>query len=325
MVSFRQSVGPDHYIREQLKYSPHTLEITGMNPRTFGQPPVYTENNGRKFIRLADRAIRFGTYEYKDEGRDLEGGRGAMAAGQPVSFITRVQGVRVLRSFIPVIDVPDPFVVSIVTDYRMVEEVVSHQLLHDLMLSALVLAAVAVGSYVLCGYLIRPLSDIIRKVEEIAKGNFEAQIRIRRKDELGLLAGSLASYTRELEQKNREIEQQASHDPLTGVKNRFAFNADMEKQLAVLRPKGGSLSLVFIDFDRFKEINDMFGHSLGDRLLMKAAGRMEAALGGRGGVYRNQAGPAHPRDYREPGHEQGRVHDCETAGAAGDRGAYGDR
>lgn len=293
IVSFRQSVGPDHYVREQLKYSPYTLEITGMNPRTFGQPPVYSENNGRRFIELANRAIRFGTYEYKDEGRDLEGVRSAMAAGQPVSFITRAQGLRVLKSFIPVLDAPDPFVISIVADYRMIDEVVNHQLLHDLMLSALVLAVVSAGSYVLCGYLIRPLSVIIRKVNEIAHGDFDAQIRIDRKDELGLLAGrvnamagSLASYTRELQEKNREIGRQASYDPLTGAKNRFAFNADMEQQLARLRHEGGSLSLVFIDFDRFKEVNDIFGHSLGDRLLTEAAARMEGGVGSAGGVYR---------------------------------------
>ncbi|MCZ8523965.1 MULTISPECIES: bifunctional diguanylate cyclase/phosphodiesterase [Paenibacillus] len=293
IASFRQAVGPDQFIREQLKDSGFTLEITGINPRTFGQPPIYTENNGRKFIELADRAIRFGTYEYKDEGRDLQGVHEAMGTGKQVSFVTQAQSRNVFKSYIPVLDVPDPFVIAIVTDDQMIEEVVQRQLLHDTWLSAVVLVVVAVGSYVLCGYLIRPLNVIVRKVNEIAEGNFETQVRVNRKDELGLLAGrvnamadSLASYTRELHGKNLEIAHQASHDPLTGMKNRFAFNSEIGHCLAGLRDRGGNVTLVFIDLDRFKEVNDMFGHSLGDRLLTAAAERMEAALGNQGSVYR---------------------------------------
>jgi diguanylate cyclase len=69
----------------------------------------------------------------------------------------------------------------------------------------------------------------------------------------------------------------AHHDALTALPNRAAFNERLEAQLADAKASGKSFALLCMDLDRFKEINDVFGHVTGDALLQEVARRLEGA------------------------------------------------
>ena len=69
----------------------------------------------------------------------------------------------------------------------------------------------------------------------------------------------------------------AHHDALTGLPNRSFFNARVDQEIAALAP-GKSLGVLCLDLDRFKEINDLFGHAAGDRTLQTFAVRIDALL-----------------------------------------------
>ena len=69
----------------------------------------------------------------------------------------------------------------------------------------------------------------------------------------------------------------AHHDALTGLPNRSFFNARVDQEIAALEP-GKSLGILCLDLDRFKEINDLFGHATGDRTLQVVASRIGALL-----------------------------------------------
>ncbi|MBB6505031.1 diguanylate cyclase (GGDEF)-like protein [Sphingomonas endophytica] len=69
---------------------------------------------------------------------------------------------------------------------------------------------------------------------------------------------------------------QARRDDLTGVSNRTAFREQFEDRLRMLPEAGGKLALYWLDLDRFKEINDTFGHLAGNALLAAVAGRLRA-------------------------------------------------
>ena len=69
----------------------------------------------------------------------------------------------------------------------------------------------------------------------------------------------------------------AHHDALTGLPNRSFFNARVDQEIAALEP-GMSLGILCLDLDRFKEINDLFGHATGDRTLQVVASRIGALL-----------------------------------------------
>ncbi len=72
----------------------------------------------------------------------------------------------------------------------------------------------------------------------------------------------------------------ARHDALTDLPNRAAFNQHFETTLKRSAAANESFALVSIDLDRFKEINDLFGHSVGDALLCEVSRRLQAATGG---------------------------------------------
>jgi diguanylate cyclase (GGDEF)-like protein len=70
----------------------------------------------------------------------------------------------------------------------------------------------------------------------------------------------------------------AKHDALTGLPGRVYLRAQLEKAVADFKARGTRFAIIFLDFDRFKIVNDSLGHSSGDDLLKEVARRMEAAL-----------------------------------------------
>jgi len=75
-----------------------------------------------------------------------------------------------------------------------------------------------------------------------------------------------------------ELRHQASHDPLTDLPNRSLLLERIERALSVGALEGHSVSVLVLDLDRFKEINDALGHAVGDQLLREVAKRLHAAL-----------------------------------------------
>jgi diguanylate cyclase len=73
------------------------------------------------------------------------------------------------------------------------------------------------------------------------------------------------------------VEYLAHHDVLTGLPNRSAFNDTLSRVIADAERRRDTFAVVFMDLDRFKEVNDVFGHSIGDGLLRELAKRLKAA------------------------------------------------
>ena len=77
-----------------------------------------------------------------------------------------------------------------------------------------------------------------------------------------------------------ELAHQARHDQLTGLLHHQAFLRELEQELERGARYGHGLALVFLDLDRFKEINDTYGHQEGDRALRRLAGLLRESLRG---------------------------------------------
>ncbi|MFO1038475.1 MAG: EAL domain-containing protein [Geminicoccaceae bacterium] len=71
---------------------------------------------------------------------------------------------------------------------------------------------------------------------------------------------------------------EARHDGVTGLPNRQLFDARLRQALALARRTGGRVGLLLVDLDRFKEVNDRYGHPAGDRLLGAVAERLVGAV-----------------------------------------------
>jgi diguanylate cyclase (GGDEF)-like protein/PAS domain S-box-containing protein len=87
----------------------------------------------------------------------------------------------------------------------------------------------------------------------------------------------------------RQIQFLAHHDPLTGLANRASFHGRLDQEIRLVGAGGRKLAVLCLDLDRFKEVNDLFGHAAGDAMLVGVArvaggllaeGQMMARLGG---------------------------------------------
>jgi diguanylate cyclase (GGDEF)-like protein/PAS domain S-box-containing protein len=75
-----------------------------------------------------------------------------------------------------------------------------------------------------------------------------------------------------------ELAYRADHDMLTGLPNKRLLTERLEKAMAAARGTGRMVGVLLVDLDRFKGVNDSFGHTLGDKLLRQAAGRLSALM-----------------------------------------------
>lgn len=78
--------------------------------------------------------------------------------------------------------------------------------------------------------------------------------------------------------REAELVFRAHHDDLTGLPNRALLSERLQQELARTRRAGKQLALLFLDLDRFKNVNDTLGHDCGDQLLREAAKRLSACL-----------------------------------------------
>jgi diguanylate cyclase (GGDEF)-like protein/PAS domain S-box-containing protein len=114
-------------------------------------------------------------------------------------------------------------------------------------------------------------------------GAFAGACSVQRKplpEELGLISksGQLAAIAIEQRQLADKLAYQAQHDALTGLPNRALFEDRLHRALAQARRQGWMAAVLFVDLDRFKQINDTLGHSVGDLLLQQVAHRLEGCI-----------------------------------------------
>lgn len=79
-------------------------------------------------------------------------------------------------------------------------------------------------------------------------------------------------------QAEQHIRYLAHHDPLTSLPNRATFHARLDQEIATTKESGKKCAVLCFDLDRFKEVNDLFGHAAGDRVLQTVAARVTAIL-----------------------------------------------
>jgi diguanylate cyclase (GGDEF)-like protein len=105
-----------------------------------------------------------------------------------------------------------------------------------------------------------------------------AQKTTRADQELLQLSSHLAAVAIEQRRLYDWMEFQARHDSLTGLPNRLYFMELLEHALIDAASREGTLAVLFIDLDRFKQINDTLGHAMGDRLLKEVGSRLRRLL-----------------------------------------------
>jgi len=106
-------------------------------------------------------------------------------------------------------------------------------------------------------------SELIKKNLLLNEGNATLEKLLEAKNR------ELNEKNRELEKKITEVEYLSVTDSLTGIYNRRMFEIMMDKEVSRAKRYTHALSLVIVDIDYFKKVNDKFGHKVGDKILNK--------------------------------------------------------
>jgi diguanylate cyclase (GGDEF)-like protein len=128
--------------------------------------------------------------------------------------------------------------------------------------------------------LFQPVASMRNGVLKLRSGELDHRILIARNDELGELAAAFNSMTEALHETHQALTQRATCDSLTGLANRAALTDRLLASFDGSHDRRTSCaSLLFIDVDDFKDVNDSLGHEAGDALLLGLVSRLGNCVG----------------------------------------------
>ncbi|MGF1764563.1 EAL domain-containing protein [Aliivibrio kagoshimensis] len=116
-------------------------------------------------------------------------------------------------------------------------------------------------------YVINPVCQLDKQLNQLDCKAIENLTPSGKNDEVGRLSRKFHNMYSELNAAYLKSKQLAENDQLTQLANRYRFNNEVENQLNHCDPDTHKISIIYIDLDNFKTINDQYGHTIGDQLL----------------------------------------------------------
>ena len=198
------------------------------------------------------------------------------AAGYVYAFIRRPFGVADGNRFI-VLGIAKPL-----TDVLAGATLLGNSIVRMVLVSSVLAFLLAI---LFARALTQPLQMLAHAATHFFADHTMGALPLRRTDEIGVLARCFDRMRREirsqldvLHNKQHELVHLASHDALTGLPNRLLFTQKLETAVSEAAASGEQLAVLFVDLDRFKQINDQYGHAVGDRVLASVARRIKLVL-----------------------------------------------
>lgn len=160
---------------------------------------------------------------------------------------------------------------------------------NSLLSFAVIMLATGGAIAVLLRSLFQPVPVLIEALKRIARdetGNITPYQR--RQDEIGQLASTIETlreavvereHLRQMREAARELEHLAHHDALTGLPNRAFLQKALSRLLEEVEAGSKTINVMLLDLDRFKPVNDTYGHAVGDQVLISTCKRVSTLLG----------------------------------------------
>lgn len=147
----------------------------------------------------------------------------------------------------------------------------------SIILSLLLVMTCLYGYYYFNKDIVYPLNDMREKIKQIQAGEYAFK-DVTRNDEIGLLMNAFVGMSNIISTTIDKLEHTSRTDQLTNINNRIALNEMLEQEKYKFDRYNTCCSLMLIDVDNFKEINDKYGHTIGDKVLVEIANVMKSNM-----------------------------------------------
>jgi len=134
--------------------------------------------------------------------------------------------------------------------------------------------------------LFQPFGILVNTAHKTEKGEKVDIQDVLPEDEMGYLISIFYRMNQAVIERTRSLSIKAHYDQLTRLKNRHALEIDLPNTLSEAEKNNTLVALCFFDLNKFKPINDQFGHDIGDMLLIEAAKRIKSITRNHDDIYR---------------------------------------
>jgi diguanylate cyclase (GGDEF)-like protein len=123
-----------------------------------------------------------------------------------------------------------------------------------------------------------PLAQLLVSVKKMREGNYDFENNINKDDELGSLSEAFTDMAATVASHIRDLERVSRTDQLTKINNRIALDEALIEEKYKFDRYHAACSIILLDIDDFKKVNDKFGHLTGDKVLVEIAGLLKDSL-----------------------------------------------
>jgi diguanylate cyclase (GGDEF)-like protein len=146
------------------------------------------------------------------------------------------------------------------------------------LLAVLCVAVTITGSVLIARNITRPIRSLAQAALRIQAGDYASPVPVPHQGEIGAFAATFSHMQDAIALREGEVRRLAYRDALTDLPNRALFMNELDRAIAECGKAGQAFSVLLMDLDRFRFVNDTLGHHAGDRVIIEVAARLRSAL-----------------------------------------------